>query len=456
MKASRRSPATPRRSWGLWLLVAGLCGLCALGAYALFIRFSTPGPPHPDLSRAEPLVVDAIAAARDAVVKNPRNASAWGDLGMVFHGHEFNAAARDAYAQAERLDPSDAAWPYLTGDTLWSDARRDEALAAFRRAVERSGTDQTAPLRLAEALLAQGMSDEAERVFETALTREPGNARALSGSARVRLARGDTDGALQRIQEAIRADSRRRSFFELLVGVYTARRDDTAAAGVKLPPRSEERAWPDRYLEAVESRRVTVPAISRRATRLVAQGRTSEAFALAKMAAARYPTNAEAVAGLGQIYFVLGQHQEAEAQLRKALSLDAASSDVRIALGTLLSAQSRCAEAVDEFRRVLAARPDSAEAHLELGDCLYQLGDKEGAVTATRLAVRYEPDNVQAHMNLGTVLFQLGRYDQALEELTAAAQLMPGDDQQRAQTIERLKSELNRRKQTRPERNGRP
>jgi tetratricopeptide (TPR) repeat protein len=344
----------------------------------------------------------------------------------------------------------------LTGDSLWSDARRDEALAMFRRAVERSGTDQTAPLRLAEALLAQGMSDEAERVFETVLMREPGNARALSGSARLRLARGDTDGALQRIQDAIHADSKRRSFFELLVAVHKARRDDAAAADVKLPLRQGEAPWPDRYLDAVDSRRVTLPAISRRAARLVSQGHGQEALALTKMAATRYPNNAEALAGVGQIYFVLGQQQEAEAQLRKALSLDPASSDARIALGRVLSAQSRCADAVEEFRRVLAARPDAAEAHLELGDCLYQLGDKDGAEAATRLAVRYEPDNVQAHMNLGTVLYQQGRYDQALEELTAAAQLMPGDDQQRAQTIERLKSELNRRKQTRPERNRRP
>jgi tetratricopeptide (TPR) repeat protein len=268
----------------------------------------------------------------------------------------------------------------------------------------------------------------------------------LSGSARLRLARGDADGALQRIQEAIRADPRRRSFFELLLAVHRARRDEGAAAGVKLPPQREDTAWPDRYLEAVEARRVTLPAIGRRAARLVSQGRGEEALALTKMAATRYPNNAEAAAGFGQISFVLGRHQEAEAQLRKALSLDATSSDARIALGRVLSAQSRCAEAVDEFRRVLAERPDAAEAHLELGDCLFQLGDKDGAEAATRLAVRFEPDNVQARMNLGTLLYQLGRYDQALDELTAAAQLMPGDDRQRAQTIERLKSELGRQK----------
>ena len=453
MKARARPPATARarRSW--WLLVAALC---SVGVYWIVLRFTTPVPPDPDLSRAEPLVADAISAARDAVTKNSRSASAWGELGMVLHGHEFVAAAREAYAQAERLDPGDAAWPYLTGDSLWFDARRDEALTMFRRAAERSGTDQTATLRLAEALLAQGIPDEAERAFESVLAREPGNARALSGSARIRLARGDADGALQRIQEAIRADSRRRSFFELLLAVHKARRDDEAAAGVKLPPQREDTAWPDRYLDAVDARRVTLPAIGRRAARLVSQGRGEEALTLTKMAATRYPDNAEAVASVGQIYFVLARHQEAEVQLRRALSLDATSSDARIALGRVLGAQSRCAEAVDEFRRVLVARPNAAEAHLELGDCLYQLGDKEGAEAATRLAVRFGPDNVQARLNLGTVLYQLGRYDQALDELTAAAELMPGDDLRRAQIVERLKSELSRQKRARAGRGGRP
>src|SRR5437899_2943389 len=78
----------------------------------LWRRVPVSHPPILNLTGAEPVVAEAIEAARTSVAANPRSASAWGRLGMVLHAHDYLAEAARCYAQAEKLDSHDPRWPY--------------------------------------------------------------------------------------------------------------------------------------------------------------------------------------------------------------------------------------------------------------------------------------------------------------------------------------------------------
>src|SRR5262245_14610995 len=99
-----------------------LASVAAAGGVYLFRRERPPVPPAVDLADADPEVARAVETARAAVVAAPRSGLVWGKLGMVMAVHSFDMEARVCFAEAERLDPADARWPYLHGMILRADA----------------------------------------------------------------------------------------------------------------------------------------------------------------------------------------------------------------------------------------------------------------------------------------------------------------------------------------------
>src|SRR5262249_24515009 len=131
---------------------------------------------------------------RAAVEKSPRSVEAWGVLGKTLLVHDFHIPASFCLAQAERLDPANARWPYLQGVALAAADPPDPitAIQHFQRAVDLGGdTPDALRLHLAEALLGQDRLDEAERQFKRVLELNPANARAHLGLARLAIVRGN-------------------------------------------------------------------------------------------------------------------------------------------------------------------------------------------------------------------------------------------------------------------------
>src|SRR5262249_28969766 len=140
-----------------------------LGGYFWLGRV-VPEPPEIALAEAHPEVAAAVEKARLKVRQEPRSAAAWGALGQLLRACDFPPEAAVCFAEAERLAPTEARWPYLCGESLTLRGTLEAALPHLRRAVELSSgheTDAFAPrLRLAETLLAVGQFDEAEGLLQ--------------------------------------------------------------------------------------------------------------------------------------------------------------------------------------------------------------------------------------------------------------------------------------------------
>ncbi len=431
-----------RRRW-FWFTLLGLSAVAAVvWGYFVWLRATAPTPPDIELAHVDPLVADAIGQARDGVLAKPHNPAAWGELAIVLHAHDFYADAKQCYTQAERLDPTNPAWPYLLGDCYCyeGDPTR-EAIPHFRRALSIAGQNPTARTRLGELLTEAGEFDEAEALFREVLVDDPGEPRAHLGLARVALTRGNARAGLTHIHNCIaRAGDIPRACTLLAEAYHVLGEHDLAAdAHKRATKHTEPFFWPDPFLDLMFARRTGFSALSRKATALYKANRGSEALVVLEELARRYPDNPLARNGLGRMYVLINQPAVGEPHLREALRMDPDLVEARYNLASALMQLEQRGEAVVELRRVLEQQPHHAEAHLKLGQCLYLQNDKVGAAVALRDAIRYAPNNAKAQKNLGVVLFELRDYADAVIHLELATTLAP-DDQQLASLLTRAKS----------------
>src|SRR5207237_955149 len=85
-------------------------------------------------------------------------AAAWGQLGMVLFIHHLAEEAAACLRQAEQLDRADARWPYFQGLLALRNHSPDDAIAAFRKALDAAEPATSGPLRLRLAGTLQGGS----------------------------------------------------------------------------------------------------------------------------------------------------------------------------------------------------------------------------------------------------------------------------------------------------------
>ncbi len=166
---------------------------------------------------------------------------------------------------------------------------------------------------------------------------------------------------------------------------------------------------------------------------LLTKGNAAEAIPFFEKASQLQPDSILGPAGLGAAYYSELKLPEAEAQFRKALSLDPASADVRFNLASVEAESGDLNASVNDFKQVLTERPDYAKAQDRLGDVLFawgddlaKSGDNEQAAQRYREALSYLPNNVALHTSLGAAFARLGRMEEARTELETAVRLNPG------------------------------
>jgi tetratricopeptide (TPR) repeat protein len=405
------------------------------GAAAGWWWYGRPGDPQPpevDTSSREAEVADTVAAARAAVLKQPRSGRAWGRLGMVLLGHDYVDEAQVCFTRAEQLDPRNPRWPYLHGRVV---QMRDpwEALPLLRRGVERAGTMSAPRLHLAETLLGLGSTDEAAAEFRRVLADEPDHPRALLGLARIAYQQNDLDTALDQARRAVATVPDLRSARALLVEIYR-RRGDSRAEEKELAALSKCRDldWPDPYMMELDEYLAGTPARLARAARLGREGRPHEAAAVLQTAVGAAPESSEARLRLGRQLAALGDLAGAQKHLEEALRLRPDWFEALGELGVVLQGQKKYREAAARYRRVLALKPNHALAHFNLSHCREKLGDRAGAMESLRSALACKPELAWAHQVLGRLLAESGQDAEAAEHLENAVRLGVDDAETKA------------------------
>jgi tetratricopeptide (TPR) repeat protein len=385
----------------------------------------------------DPAIVGVISQARAEVEAGPRSAAAWGKLATLLYVHDVRAEADGCFAQAERLDPRDARWPYLRARSLAID-NPDLAVPHLRRAVallEQKGDVPAAPrLVLAEHLVHKGDVDEAEAHFRRVADRSPADARALLGLGRVAVARGDLPAALAWLNQSARQAPRTRATLVLLASVQQQSGDRPAAQQTlkQLARAGKEPDWPDPIAADAFALQTGLQASLLKARDLLAAGRASHAAAVMQAAVRSYPDSDAAWLYLGRARVRDGRLSEADKALRTCLRLAPDSVEGQVQLGVALHLRGRHAEAAGHFRRAVELKPELAEAHYNHGLALVEMGDLARGSDELRAAVQLRPDLTDAHIALGAALVRRGQTSEGAGHLREALRLSPDDERARS------------------------
>ena len=243
------------------LVLAGL----AVGAYLVWRPSSTPVP-EIATTGLDAEVVAAIEQARAEVKAHPRTAAAWGRLGMVLFAQDiYDAATLTVFAEAERLDPRDARWPYFRGLTLIL-YKPDEGIRFIEQAVQITPTNLSLRLRLAEEYLKLDRVEDADRLFQSLVNDYPDNPRVLLGQGQILTRRGKLEEALAPLETAAKNPTARRSGPVALAETYLrlGKPAPAEAARRQAAESPADLAWPDEYLAQARALRTGLqPRIDR-------------------------------------------------------------------------------------------------------------------------------------------------------------------------------------------------
>ncbi len=389
--------------------------------------------PSPDLSVVDSAVREqirrhdtALATLRQRSDVPPDElATAYGELGMLYHTYQLFDAAEVCYRNAHRLVPRHFRWAYCLGMIYDSRNEPKEAIAPLETAVRLQPNSVPALVNLAETHLSTGNSERAQPLFDRALQEAPSCAVALVGLGKIAAERQDFPEAIRRFEAALVAQPGANAIHYPLAMVYR-RLGDLDQAKLHLEQRGDIPAQIDDPLMA-ELRQLRTGArfYEKHAVAAGKAGQLEMAVNDLRRALEAAPESASAQLNLGTALALMGETEAAIGHYREALRRKPCFARAHYNLAVLLAEQENVREAVEHFQHAIAADPKYFDAHLGLADVLAQSGRCELAVSHYVRAIEIDPRHRVARMRHARSLRLAGRYTDARAALEEACEILP-------------------------------
>ncbi len=418
--------------------------------------------PDPDTQGMEPRVAKRFVEAREAVVAEPREASAWGRLGRVADAHQLDEEAIACYRQAHALDPEDARWPYFLARLLsFKGVELEPARELFQTVLELRPSYAPAHYRLGDTELRLGNLEAAADHFRQALELDKSFARAHLALGQALLRQGDAEAALRSLERAHELVPEDATALFALAQAYrrTGDPERAAEAAREASQRQLLDTFPDPMLQEVSNEAISSTVLAERALAFLGAGRYREALKDLKIVEELRPEDAnvqrdmgkayqglakpdraaehyrralelkddlvEARALLGMLALETGNHHEAIAQLTRAGREAPADPGIAAGLAAAHARQGNLETADQTFERAAALGPLDAAALNEWGMVLAQTARFPDAAQKFQTALDLEPENAQILVNLGLTAEALGQRDRAIGFYRRAMQIDP-------------------------------
>ena len=316
-----------------------------------------------------------------------------------------------AYRRAIDIKPDFAEAYSNLGVALKEQGKLNEAVAAYRQAIGIKPDYAEAHSNLGVSLKQQGKLSEAIAAFRQAIGIRPDYAKAYSNLGVALRQQGKLDEAVAAYRQAI--------------GIKADFAEAYSNLGAALDEQGNIEGAVVAYRQAIGIKAGYAEFHSNLGVALYKQGRVTEALAAYRQAINLNPNYAEAYCNLGLAFKQLGKREEAVAAFRRAIDIKTNYDEAHFNLGIALKECGRLDEAVAAYRQAISIKPDYADAHCNLGVALKELGKLDEAVAAYRTAISIKPDYAEAHSNLGVALSERGKLDEAVAAYRTAISIKP-------------------------------
>ena len=385
--------------------------LLALVCFCVVVGQS-PEPPAKERSHVERFSSPEVRAERaesDANAKLAANANDDQALNARALARMRLGRNKDAYEDLKRaisLKPDNSDYQANLGYVLWKLGRPDEAVSAEREALRLDPKNTTAHYQLGRVLLRIGApKDLKEAISELRRT--------LELDARQYEARFELIAAYRELGDLAQAAAQ-------LDVLQDSRPTDPRvfyATGLLDTDRNDLNAAVRNFNEAITRDGTMYAAWQDLGLVYVRANRWSDAVNAFGELARRQPNSVEAAYLHGLALYNSGKSAEGEAEVRRALRLNAGAVEAHTLLGIILASRGNAnAEAADALSQAIALNSNSFDAQFYLGRVQYAMKDYAGAVRSLRAAVNLNPRHAEARFFLGTALEAAGESDAAVVE----------------------------------------
>lgn len=137
------------------------------------------------------------------------------------------------------------------------------------------------------------------------------------------------------------------------------------------------------------------------------------------------PSDPNALANLGQVYFCLGMYDKAIERCDQSIALNEENPLCHLTRGKALRYLKRFEQAIEALDEVVRIQSSLAEAYAHRGFCWHNLGDFAKALDNYVQVLKLSPENAEVLSHCAHALFSLERYAEAFESIDEALRLEP-------------------------------
>ncbi|PRP74073.1 Tetratricopeptide TPR_1 repeat-containing protein [Planoprotostelium fungivorum] len=141
----------------------------------------------------------------------------------------------------------------------------------------------------------------------------------------------------------------------------------------------------------------------------------------------RYPNCIAAVGERADVYYEIGQLNEALSGYEKVLSMDNSSTNALLGMARTCLVQGNINKCLETYKRILRMgdQANQIEAYLGVATCHQQMGQYGVAIEAWNKLLEVYPESTDAHQGMAMCQFELGEYDLALENIDETLRRQP-------------------------------
>ncbi|WP_158265343.1 DUF1583 domain-containing protein [Blastopirellula marina] len=378
--------------------------------------------------------LDQFVASLEAdLKKDDKNGAIWMVLGMVQARRGEDGAAIEAYQKAETLRADDPIPAYYLGQTLLRMGKRDDAVAAMERSLERD------PARKDELEIFQQLgrihqraqrTDEALKVWKRLEELYPDDTRVLEQIAITLAEEGEPELALERYNRLtqLERDDYRRTMYRVKVAELTIKTRDRQS-GVAAFEAILGDLNPEGWIYRDVRRRIE--------TVFLQSGDQDSLVEYYETWLEKNPEDVEGMVRLAQFLASTARMPEARKWMDKAVTLAPSRGDLRKAYIRMLVDNQQFTEAAEQYRKLSESDPDDPDILMEWGKLVLRDNAlpleqrKTEAERIWRLIIKNQADDPLTHAQVADAFRHAEMKDQALELYLKAVELAPGDPQYR-------------------------
>jgi protein O-GlcNAc transferase len=297
-------------------------------------------------------VAEAESIYRQVIQTDPANAEALYLWGHLEHRRRNHQQAAELLNRAIAIEPKQAVFQQVLGETLLAMRRLEPAVAAFRAAISIDADYAVAYCNLAAALESLGQANEAETALRRAVSIKPDFVEAHNNLGLLLMRQGRWDESRAHFEAALAI---RPGFVEAHNNLGNALR----GAG----------RWGEgivAYQRAIELDSEYATAYFNLGGTLKRCGRLAESLVAYQQAVRLQPDDFEAWTNLGAVHNDMGHVAEAIQACQKAIELNSRAYAAHGNLGVCWQSQGRLDEAIEAYRAATRLCPDNAAQHSNL------------------------------------------------------------------------------------------